>query len=72
MTASQQKREILRRARVYVLKITQAEMGVEIGVEQSHVSEMESGIRPIRKVHEVALEALLRREGKWPVERSVV
>ncbi len=67
MTISQKKRAILRGGRD-LLGLTQTELGAEIGLEQSHVSEMETGARPIRKIHEAALEALLRREGKWPVE----
>lgn len=68
---SKQKMERLREGRD-LLGLTQTELGDAFGVEQSHVSEMEAGIRPIRKVHEAALEALLRREGKWPMERTTV
>jgi len=54
-----------------VRETTQAELGVEMDIAQSRVSELLNGKYRFRKRHAMCLETILRREGEWPPPRSI-
>lgn len=53
------------------LEMNQSELGKEMGIAQSRVSELLSGAVPFHKRHAMAVECILRREGEWPPPKSV-
>lgn len=67
---TEMKKKALLQNTLDALELTQLELGLEIGIGQSHVSEMLSGERPIRKYHLQSLEAILRRRNKWPLRST--
>ena len=66
MTTSAQKVALLQNT-LELLGMTQKQLGVELGVAQSRVSDFIYGRRPIRRPVELALECLLERHGEWPI-----
>lgn len=53
-----------------ILDVTQTWLGEAIGVDQSKISLMTRGRRPILLRHELALECMLRRMNQWPVSAA--
>lgn len=58
---------ILLKNTLELLGMTQKQLGVELGISQTRISEMINWHRPIRRSVELALELLLERRGKWPI-----
>jgi transcriptional regulator with XRE-family HTH domain len=45
--------------------ISQRELGNIIGMTGQHVSNIETGSKPMKRQTRLAVECLLRREGRW-------
>ncbi len=48
-----------------ILNISQSALANELGVTPRQVSNLETGARPLQRQTQLAIECLLRREGKW-------